>query len=111
MASDREIVSTRVFDAPRERVWEVFRDPERLKQWWGPKGFTNTIQSSIWPGGKWRLIMRGERRRLPLEASSWKCEASRLCVHEEPIHRPDGVASTTGAADRHTADAVRIDRG
>ena len=33
-------VISRVLDAPRDLVWKCFTDPERMKQWWGPKGFT-----------------------------------------------------------------------
>jgi uncharacterized protein YndB with AHSA1/START domain len=40
--SDREVVTTRVIDAPRELVFKAWTDPEHLAQWWGPKGFTNT---------------------------------------------------------------------
>src|SRR5262245_2205961 len=35
-----DFVISRVLDAPRELVWKCFTDPERMKQWWGPKGFT-----------------------------------------------------------------------
>jgi uncharacterized protein YndB with AHSA1/START domain len=59
-ASDREIVSTRLFDAPRELVFAAFSDPERLKHWWGPNGFTNTISAfDLRPDGVWKLVMRG----------------------------------------------------
>ena len=37
--SDREIVITRVFDAPRELIWMSRTDPKQVVQWWGPKGF------------------------------------------------------------------------
>ena len=58
--TDREIVATRVFDAPRELVWEVWTDPKHLAQWWGPNGFTNTIHEiEVKPGGVWRFIMHG----------------------------------------------------
>jgi uncharacterized protein YndB with AHSA1/START domain len=58
--SDREIVLTRVFDAPRERVWEAWTDPEQLAKWWGPNGFTTTTHEiAIRPGGVWRHTMRG----------------------------------------------------
>ncbi len=91
MASDREIVSTRVFDAPRERVWEAFRDPERLKHWWGPNGFTNTIQEfDLKPGGKWRLIMHGPGGADYHNESTFVevVKPARIVyVHEEPIHR------------------------
>ena len=35
-----EFVMSRVFDAPRDLLWDCFTDPERMKHWWGPKGFT-----------------------------------------------------------------------
>ena len=56
----REIVTTRVFDAPRATVFEAWTDPEQLKIWWGPKGFTNTFHHcEIGPGGSWSYIMHG----------------------------------------------------
>jgi len=58
--ADREILSMRVFDAPRETVFEAWMDPEQLKLWWGPKGFTNTFHEfDPRPGGFWRFIMHG----------------------------------------------------
>lgn len=55
-----DIVSTRSYDAPRERVFEAFRDPARLARWWGPKGFTNTIHAfDLRPGGIWRSTLHG----------------------------------------------------
>src|SRR5207248_872874 len=41
-ASDREIVVTRTFDAPRELVFDAFTDATHLAKWWGPNGFTTT---------------------------------------------------------------------
>lgn len=56
----REIVSVRVFDAPREAVFEAIADPERLARWWGPHGFTSAFtQFDFRPGGAWRFTMRG----------------------------------------------------
>jgi uncharacterized protein YndB with AHSA1/START domain len=58
--SDREIVTTRIIDAPRELVFKAWTDPEHLAQWWGPKGFTNTFQEfDMRPGGVWRFVMHG----------------------------------------------------
>ncbi len=37
---DKNFVMSRVFDAPRDLVWQCFTDPERMKEWWGPKGCT-----------------------------------------------------------------------
>lgn len=56
---DREHVFTRVFDAPREAVFEAWTDVERLKRWWGPKGFTNPVcEFDARPGGAIRIHMR-----------------------------------------------------
>ena len=58
--ADREIVLTRVFDAPRELVWNAWTDPEQVVQWWGPRGFTTTIHEiDVRPGGIWRHTMHG----------------------------------------------------
>ncbi len=58
--SDREMVFVRVFDAPRELVWEAWTRPEHVAQWWGPTGFTNTIHEMyVRAGGVWRLTMHG----------------------------------------------------
>ena len=57
---EREIVSTRVFPAPRERVYRAFSDPDLLARWWGPEGFTNTFHEfDPRPGGAWTFTMRG----------------------------------------------------
>ena len=58
--SDREIVTTRVFDWPREHVFRAWSDPDHLARWWGPKGFSNTFHEfDMRPGGLWRFVMHG----------------------------------------------------
>jgi uncharacterized glyoxalase superfamily protein PhnB/uncharacterized protein YndB with AHSA1/START domain len=58
--ADREIRLSRVLDAPIDLVWEVWTDPEHLKNWWGPAGFTNTIgKMEVKPEGEWDLVMHG----------------------------------------------------
>jgi uncharacterized protein YndB with AHSA1/START domain len=59
-AGEREIVITRVFDAPRELVFQMWTDPEHVAKWWGPKGFTSTIyEMDVKEGGVWRFVMHG----------------------------------------------------
>jgi uncharacterized protein YndB with AHSA1/START domain len=59
-ADPREIVSGRVIDAPREKVFKAFADPTHLARWWGPSGFSNTFEEfDFRPGGTWRFIMHG----------------------------------------------------
>ncbi|HEY0976036.1 MAG TPA: SRPBCC family protein [Flavobacteriales bacterium] len=54
------IRTTRVMKAPRHKVFRAWTDAALLAQWWGPNGFTNTIQVfEPQPGGAWRLTMQG----------------------------------------------------
>ena len=58
--ADRELVHSRLIDAPRERVFRAFAEPAHLAKWWGPNGFTNTFHTfELWPGGHWRFVMHG----------------------------------------------------
>jgi uncharacterized protein YndB with AHSA1/START domain len=58
--SDREIVVTRVFDAPRALVFKAWTDPKHLAHWWGPNGFSiTTYEMDFRPGGTWRFVMHG----------------------------------------------------
>jgi uncharacterized protein YndB with AHSA1/START domain len=58
--ADREIVVTRVFDAPRELVFDTWTDTKHVSKWWGPRGFTTTTESQdLRPGGAWRFVMHG----------------------------------------------------
>ena len=58
--ADREIVTERVFDAPRELVFKAWIDPSRIDEWWGPNGFTTTThERDVRAGGVWRFIMHG----------------------------------------------------
>ena len=56
--ADRELIFSRLLDVPIKLVWEVWTNPEHIKLWWGPDGFTNTIKKmDIKPNGEWHLIM------------------------------------------------------
>jgi uncharacterized protein YndB with AHSA1/START domain len=77
---DCEIVSSRIFDAPRELVYTAWTDPNHLKNWWGPKGFTNTFyEFDLRPGGRWRFMMHGpEKGNYPNEVEFMKIEKPAL---------------------------------
>ncbi|MFA6542018.1 MAG: SRPBCC family protein [Bacteroidota bacterium] len=58
--AEREIRISRLLNAPVELVWKVWTDPDHIKNWWGPNGFTNTISKmDFTPGGEWNLVMHG----------------------------------------------------
>jgi uncharacterized protein YndB with AHSA1/START domain len=86
--SDREIVGTRVVDAPRSLVWEAHTDPKHLQQWLlGPEGWTLPVcEIDLRPGGAWHFVwrdpdgtemeMRGEYREVTpperlVQTESW----------------------------------------
>ena len=57
---DCEIVSTRIVNFPIESVFTAWSNPNHLKNWWGPTGFTNTFNEHDFRiGGKWSFIMHG----------------------------------------------------
>jgi uncharacterized protein YndB with AHSA1/START domain len=63
VAADCEIVTVRELTAPREVVFRAWIDPEILKQWWGPAGFTNTFHEfNPIPGGTWKFTMHGPEK-------------------------------------------------
>jgi len=58
-AAERVLVITRVFDAPRELVFELWTNPAHAKHWMGPRGFTAThFEQDPRPGGAWRACLR-----------------------------------------------------
>jgi uncharacterized protein YndB with AHSA1/START domain len=58
--SEREIVMTRVFDAPRDLVFEAHSSCDHLRKWWGPRRYeVVSCEVDFRPGGKWRIVHRG----------------------------------------------------
>ena len=60
---NREILSSRIINSPVEMVYQAFENPNHLKNWWGPEGFTNTIHEfDLRVGGNWILTMHGPEK-------------------------------------------------
>src|SRR5712691_738154 len=59
LPSDREILITREFGAPRDAVFKAMTDPDLIPRWWGPRAYTTVVDKmDVRPGGKWRFINR-----------------------------------------------------
>lgn len=57
------LIHTRLLDAPRDLVWEVWTTPEHIREWWGPNGFSLTTKTMTVETGKtWEFIMHGMGR-------------------------------------------------
>jgi uncharacterized protein YndB with AHSA1/START domain len=58
-STERELVVTRVLDAPRALVWKALTEPARLEHWWGPRGFTSKVHRlELRPGGTFLYSQR-----------------------------------------------------
>ncbi len=58
-----DLVFERTFDAPRDRVWRAFTDPEQVERWWGQKNSTTKVtEMDVRPGGKWRYVSSAPHR-------------------------------------------------
>jgi uncharacterized protein YndB with AHSA1/START domain len=54
------LITTRQIDAPVDRVWDAWHDPEKIAKWWGPAGFHSTVKElNIRQGGRFEIVMHG----------------------------------------------------
>jgi uncharacterized protein YndB with AHSA1/START domain len=56
----RQMVMTRLFDAPRELVFKTYTDPQLLPQWWGMGGTTTVDKMDVRLGGQWRYVQHDD---------------------------------------------------
>jgi uncharacterized protein YndB with AHSA1/START domain len=86
--AERELRIERMLNAPIELVWEVWTDPDHIKNWWGPNGFTNTIHKmDVEEGGEWLLTMHGPDGRNYANKSIFKevvLHKRIVCEHFNP---------------------------
>jgi uncharacterized protein YndB with AHSA1/START domain len=62
--TEQDFVISRTFDAPRALVWKAWTEPERLAQWWGPKGCTiSVVKHDLRPGGIFHYAMQFQQGR------------------------------------------------
>jgi len=86
------LVVTRLFDLPRERVWRAWTEPERLRCWWGPKGYTSPFaRIDLRVGGSYLFLMRSSGRR-----QIWNSGVYREIVEPEWIVTTDWFSDANG---------------
>jgi uncharacterized protein YndB with AHSA1/START domain len=92
-----DFVISRVFDAPRELVWKCFTEPERMKEWWGPKGFKSVASKmDLRPGGRYHYCLQA-----PSGASMWGKLAFREIVPPERMVLINSFSDEAGGTTRH----------
>jgi uncharacterized protein YndB with AHSA1/START domain len=90
--AERELIISRVFNAPRELVWRAWAQPEHLMQWWGPKDFTAPVcQVDFRVGGVYLICMRS-----PEGKDFWSTGVYREIVEPERIVCTDSFADEKG---------------
>jgi len=95
---DREIVLTRVFDAPRRMVFEASTKPELLRRWFGPRGFTMPVcEVDFRVGGGFHFVLRGpDGRTMGMRGEYREIVPPERTVHMESFDEfPVGAAQVT----------------
>lgn len=97
--SDREVVLTRVFDAPRHLVFDAFTKPELLKRWFGPRGFSLVVcEVDLKVGGSFRFVLRGpDGREMGMRGVYREITPPERSVHMESFDDFPGVESQVTA--------------
>ena len=94
---DREIVVTRVLDAPRELVYAAFTEREHIEQWWAPKEAT-THEMDVQAGGTWRYSQPGHNgSAMPFKIKFIELDKPERLVYDygpDAADAPDPVRTT-----------------
>jgi uncharacterized protein YndB with AHSA1/START domain len=96
--TDREIVMTRVFDAPRRMVFDAFSKPELLKRWFGPRGCSLAVcEVDLKVGGGFRFVLRGRNgKEMGMRGVYREIVAPERSVHMESFDDYPGESQVTG---------------
>src|SRR3954469_11488472 len=116
--NDRVLVLERVFNAPQELVFKMFKEPEHLKHWWGPRGWELTVcHVDFRPGGVWHYCMKcsdqGQGQFYGME--SWGKGVYKEIVETEKIiytdyfSDPEGNTNDTMPATEITMEFIDMD--
>jgi uncharacterized protein YndB with AHSA1/START domain len=124
----QEMTVTRVLDAPRELVWKAWTEPDQLARWWGPRGWSNpleTITMDVRPGGAFRVtsVSDEDGTEMTTQGVFREVDEPERLVLEEPAENAwhEGAESVVTLSDLgdgrtelvlrstiHTTDEMRI---
>lgn len=92
----KELIITRVFDAPRELVWKAWTEPEMFKKWWGPKDFTTPhVNIDLRIGGRYLTSMKGPEGS-PFDKEMWSTGEYLEVVLSQKLVVTDSFADEDG---------------
>ena len=97
----KDFTMSRVFDAPRDLLWQCFTDAERMKHWWGPKGFTViTAKMDLRVGGNYHYGMK-----TPDGSVMWGLFTYRKIVPQKILVFVNAFSDEKGGITRHPGHA------
>lgn len=95
--NDKELVISRVFNAPLEKVWRTWTEPELIKRWWGPKDFTSPeAKVDFKVGGTYLYCMHGAPAPGMPEQDMWSGGTFKEIVPRQKIVATDYFADKDG---------------
>jgi uncharacterized protein YndB with AHSA1/START domain len=85
---------SRIFDAPRELVWQAWTNPRHVARWWGPNGFSTTTEKmDLRPGGTWKHVMHGpDGTNYPNESVFSEVSPMERIVYTHGGHKEGGTS-------------------
>ena len=92
---ERTVTIERVLNAPRDKVWKTWTDPEKLAKWWGPKGVTNPeCQVDLRVGGTIYVVMLAGPELGPLSGQRWPMKGTfkEIVPNEKLVFENNAVA-------------------
>ncbi|QYO66529.1 SRPBCC domain-containing protein [Leptolyngbya sp. 7M] len=95
LKGDREIVISRIFDAPRQLVWKAWTDPNHISSWWGPRGFdAPPCEVDLRPGGTFLINLNGPDGNIyPCKGTFREVVEPERIVYDGPPNEPAGCGA------------------
>jgi len=111
LPSPCEVVLTRVFDAPRQLVFDALTKPELLARWFGPRGWTMEVcEVDLRVGGRWRFVMRGPNgQRMGMGGVHREIDAPDRRVYTESFDDYPGEAAVTTVLTEHDGKTTLVE--
>lgn len=101
----KEVLLDKTYDAPLERVWEAWTNPEQLKKWWGPDNVSiPECNIDVKVGGKFYIVMEAGEAMGPYKGTLWPMQAEFTVVEPHAKLFYNAQAWTEGAKEDTTID-------
>ena len=109
MTPIKEVEFERIYDAPIEKVWEAWTDPEKLKKWWGPDNVSiPECEVDLRVGGRIYIVMEAGEAMGPYKGTRWPMEGTFTIVDPTSKLSYSAKAWTEGKEDTTEIDQTNV---